>query len=327
MPTIDVCITVDAEFDINWAFSQPEKYRPIGMPSMERNVDGRSEGLGFLLDTLGRYGLPATFFVEVLAAHYFGLDEIRQLTGLVEAHGHDVQLHAHPCWRTFTESNWESSVRCSSPDDHWAGMGANAYPLLREAKDFFMKAVGRHPIAFRPGNLSVDSNLYGAINACGIPVSSAVGLGVFKPAERPLERWVAPLAASNVLEIPVASYWERSITRRHAKSLTITGTSWRTMQVFLEWASRENISPVVILTHASEFADIVTREPEKSIYQANQTNQQRLSQLAAFLNANTDRFNATTFSLSHQCWQEVSDKQFTAPALSRLHRTIERFMG
>jgi hypothetical protein len=74
---IDVCITVDIEFNLNHALTAPYRRSPTGAASVARMVGERSHGLGFMLGALRRFGLPPTFFVEVFNARHFGVGEMR----------------------------------------------------------------------------------------------------------------------------------------------------------------------------------------------------------------------------------------------------------
>jgi len=68
----DVCLTFDVEFTIGGAFSDPANKQPVSERSVFCDVDGESQGLGFILNTLSKHKLTATFFVEALNFHYFG---------------------------------------------------------------------------------------------------------------------------------------------------------------------------------------------------------------------------------------------------------------
>jgi hypothetical protein len=72
-------------------------------------VGDRSEGLGFLVETLSRYVLTATFFVETTQARYFS---DRMMGGYVDRllpADQDVQLHFHPCWLSFKDGKLDRS--------------------------------------------------------------------------------------------------------------------------------------------------------------------------------------------------------------------------
>lgn len=331
LPPLDVCISIDAEFDINHSLGQPDSHTPIGFASMQRLVDGDSHGLGFILDTLGAHDLPATFFIEVFCAHLFGIREVQKMVAQIRAADskHDIQLHAHPCWRYFRDPDWRNTVKTIRKNDSWAGRGAEALPMMRGAIELFTAIVGQPPLAFRSGNLQVDSDVHAALAQLGVPVSSSVGLGLTRPDEIALQRWITPTRLHGVLEVPVAAYTEPGLRGERIKCLTITGTSWPVTRGMLEWAHRTQSGPVVILTHASEFSTCINTEqgdPAQVGYRPNLLVQRRLQQLAKFLASERQRFNTTTFSASYATWQiggERRDARFTAPRHASLLRAME----
>lgn len=71
-PPTEICITIDTEFSIGGAFADPARYRPLSNELVDCTIDGRSEGLDFLLHILRDFRAHATFFVEVLQCFYFG---------------------------------------------------------------------------------------------------------------------------------------------------------------------------------------------------------------------------------------------------------------
>lgn len=327
MRPVDVYITVDAEFNINDSLENPENRSPIGFPSMERISSGRSHGLGFILDTLKASGLPGTFFVEVFCAHYFGVDEVKKMVGQIESAGsHDIQLHAHPCWRYFRDTEWRQTIKNIKKNDSWAGRGDSALPLLKEAVELFEVIVGRPPSVFRSGNLHVDADVHCALSALGVPVSSSVGLGLHEPTSPELRRWMMPVLSHGVFELPVTSYCEPNILGgARVKCLTLTGTTWPVMKSMLEWAYAMQSAPVVLLTHASEFSDERLDQNNHMVYEANQRNQQRFQLLCQYLRAEQHRFCVKDFSnISADTYASHGNENtyFTAPRLAGISRAI-----
>ncbi|NJO38754.1 MAG: hypothetical protein HC871_15560 [Rhizobiales bacterium] len=98
----EVVITIDTEFSVAGAFDDPTgQTRPVGEPNVTGLVDGKEQGLGFMLETFARHGAVATFFVETLHVRHFGLEPMGALARRIHAAGHDVQLHLHPLWLAF----------------------------------------------------------------------------------------------------------------------------------------------------------------------------------------------------------------------------------
>ena len=99
-----VCITIDTEFSIGGAFADASRI-PVAEPNVWCNVNGRSEGLGFMLDTFRRHRVEATFFVETVQRYYFKNDPMRPIVHQIRDAGHEVQLHSHPCWSLFEQQH------------------------------------------------------------------------------------------------------------------------------------------------------------------------------------------------------------------------------
>ncbi|MBS1139953.1 MAG: polysaccharide deacetylase [Proteobacteria bacterium] len=327
MKPVNVYITIDAEFNINDSLENPEQRSPIGFPSMARIDNGRSHGLGFILDTLNAAGLPGTFFVEVFSAHYFGIDEVKKMVRQIESAGdHDVQLHAHPCWRYFLDPEWRQTIKSIQKNDSWAGRGESALDLLKEAVELFEAITGRAPKVFRSGNLHVDADVHRALSAAGVPVSSSVGLGLHVPASPALRRWMRPILSHGVLELPVTAYSEPNLFGgERVKCLTVIGTSWPVMKSLLEWAYQEQSAPVVLLTHASEFSAERPGLPNEPKYQANTKNQRRFQLLCQYLQTERHRFCVKRFSdISPGAYPHgiVEKTHYTAPRLAGISRAI-----
>src|SRR5260370_2589505 len=113
---IEVCITIDTEFSIGGNFENPA-LTPVAEPIVLGSVGGKEEGLGFLLDSFAEFGIRATFFVETLQTAYFGDEPMGGIARRIAAAGHDVQLHLHPCWLHYEETEGPKPA----PHDSCAG--------------------------------------------------------------------------------------------------------------------------------------------------------------------------------------------------------------
>src|ERR1700737_1627327 len=105
-----VCITIDTEFSIGGAFADAS-CQPVAEPMVWCDVGGHSEGLGFLLNCFRTHRIKATFFVEALHRTYFRHDPMRPIARKIHDAGHDVELHAHPCWSVFEYHDWRARVK------------------------------------------------------------------------------------------------------------------------------------------------------------------------------------------------------------------------
>ena len=321
---IDVCLTVDLEFDLGGALGRPEECHPAGAPSVMRMVQNKSEGLGFFLETLAQHGLPATFFVEVFQSCHFGTGEMTSVVETIRRSGaHDFQLHTHPIWRELAHKDWRSNTSNIQLNDSFLGL-ENLRPILAEAIELFRQICGQPATTLRPGNLHVDMQVLRQAAELGLQGSSSVGLGYWMPKEAPLHIFNGTGHVGNLLEVPVATYHEIWPFSRKPKILTITGSSWPTLEGYLRWASRKLSTPVVLLTHASEFAEVVHRAPNGEItYRASSYNQAKLRRLCHYLASQPDKFRVTTFRKGLDQWKSMPAEQlppYQAPLISAAAR-------
>lgn len=320
--TTHVHITVDTEFNIGGAFAAPHTRRPVGAESVYCEVDGRSEGLGYLLRTLDNHGLRGTFFVEALNTAYFGDAPMGRIAAELHAHGQDVQLHLHPCWTYFLHDDWAERLERDPPNDDITRRSVEEIAtLIRAGADTFARWGLPDPKVLRTGGLRVGRSVYQAMRECGLPMASNIGLGVYRPAEAELCLYAECHAIEGIMELPVTTYSDfRLGSRIHHKTLTITGTSWPEMRTLLQRARAAELSDVVILTHPFEFVkhrDATYRE----LYR-DRVNQRRLSRLCAFL-AEEPGFRAVTMSERiGSCQPRDRNPLLTVPPAYALGRII-----
>lgn len=287
--TTQVCITIDTEFSIGGSFSDANS-SPVAEPAVWCEVDGRSEGLGFLLSCFRRYRVPATFFVEALQRHYFKHDPMRPIVSCILDDGHEVQLHAHPCWSVFKNTDWAERVKAMPPSDNFHGRSVeDSTMLLQECIEVFQEWGVPRPRVFRSGNLHHDDALYVALAGLGIPYSSNVGFAIFDSGDPRYQLYSGTHMRHGVLEMPILTFTDWSVVgRRHLKSLTICGTSFRETQTLLEKAYEAAIPLVVILTHPFEY--VQSKDPGFREVRRHTINQQRLTKLCEYLDQHRDRF-------------------------------------
>jgi peptidoglycan/xylan/chitin deacetylase (PgdA/CDA1 family) len=326
---LEVAITVDVEFTIAGAFADPLHRRPIGTESVDCPIGGRNAGLDFILDTLEMHGLRGVFFVEALNTHYFGDDPMGRIAQRIRARGHDVELHAHPCWTIFAYGDWRDRVTANAPCDSFADLDDAA---IESALWHGIKAFDRWslppPVAFRAGNLAADLRTYACLERCGIPIASNIGVGVCRPRDDALfleggRHWIG-----GTLEVPVSSYPDirlPGVTRW--KSLTVIGTgAWEARQ-WLNGAARMGIGPIVVLTHPSEF---VLGHDGNGPLRDNAVSRRRLQQLCGFLAQNADVFEVVTFADRAKTWTNgpgTGNPRWHASALARALRVVENRAG
>lgn len=284
-----VCITIDTEFSIAGAFSHPTLC-PVAEPMVTCDVAGRSEGLGFLLATFRKHSIPATFFVEALNRHYFRHDPMAPIARRIHDHGHEIELHVHPCWSVFQHANWRERVRADPrQDDFFGRTETESLTLIRQGIAAFRDWGLPAPQVFRAGNLHHDDTLYKALAHSGIAYSSNIGLAVFNSGDPRYALYGGRHQRHGVIECPILTYSDWHIGRRpHLKTLAIAGTSFAEMKTVLEQAHARGISLVVILTHPFEY--IQSRDANLGHARRHGIAQARLAALCDYLDHNRERF-------------------------------------
>jgi peptidoglycan/xylan/chitin deacetylase (PgdA/CDA1 family) len=284
-----VCITIDTEFSIAGAFENAA-FEPIAEPMVWCDVDGRSEGLGFLLEQFEQHQVPATFFVEALHRFYFKNDPMRPIVHRIHDAGHEVQLHAHPCWSVFQHEDWAARVRMQPRQDDFFGRSEDdSVRLIEQGIETFSDWGMPRPKVFRSGSLQHDDALYRALARAAIPYSSNVGLAIFDSGDPDYRMYSGRHVRHGVAEFPVLTFCDwRLGGRRHLKSLTIAGTSFAETRTLLDRAQLAGVPLVVILTHPFEY--VQSRDIGRRPARRHAVNQQRLSALCQYLDQNRDRF-------------------------------------
>lgn len=284
-----VCITIDTEFSIAGAF-QDAACQPVAEPMVWCDVDGRSEGLGFLLEQFKQHRVPATFFVEALHRSYFKHDPMQPIVRRIQDDGHEIQLHAHPCWSVFDHPDWRERVRQQPRQDDFFGRAEDdSVRLIEQGIDTFRDWDLPRPQVFRSGSLQHDDTLYRALARTGIPYSSNVGVAIFDSGDPAYRMYSGHHERHAVVECPVLTFCDWQLGgRRHLKSLTIAGTSFAETRSLLDQAQRAGIPLVVVLTHPFEY--IQSRDIGRQRARRHGVNQQRLSALCQYLDANRERF-------------------------------------
>lgn len=319
-----ICITIDTEFSIAGAFADPDRRRPMGEENVTCPIGGGEQGLGFLLGTFNDYGVPATFFVETLQSAYFGDAPMGRMVERLLTAGQDVQLHVHPCWRTFSRADWRETLPADkAPNDNCDGMDvAELHDTITEASRALTRIGVADIVAMRTGNLRADRGVYRAQAACGIPVASNIGVALNRPSDADLCLAGGRHRIEGVLEVPVLTYTQLELgPRRFDRLLTTTATSAAETEGLLWQAHRAGVPTIVLLTHPFEFIKGDRLRPEHQ--RINRVNQGRLRRLCAFIAANPQSFEAVSFAGAAPGWlakPDVPAPDLRAPLLPVLAR-------
>lgn len=302
---IDVCLTVDVEFAMNQALTNPRR-QPIGPEWIYGcGVRGRSEGLGYVLDCLDRHRLQATFFTEAFGAYCFGEEAMHGVVADLLDHGQDVQMHLHPVWLYYRLPEWREELpRLPRPRDIFLDFSPHEIAgWLDDGAGLLARWTGRRPIAFRAGNLAAGRVLYQGMLEAGILLASNVGVALSRPRDSELLWYAGRQQIDGVTEIPVTSY-RRPLSHDRLLLLTLTGSALPEMRAVLTRAWRAGVGPIVVLLHPHDLHRVAGVGAEgKPVFQADRLRQGRLERLCAWLAAHPERFRVTTFGAEAARWQ------------------------
>ena len=235
MPKPNVFITIDTEHSIGGAFADPA-LKPVGNDKrIYGRVDGKEYGIPLIMDIADRYGIPLTFFVEVLNKYYFGEDETREVCEYILGRGHDVQLHLHPNYLNFREENpgaqrYRDNMSAYSLEEQSA--------LIAEGKELLTRYCGRAPVAFRAGNYGADANTLKALKANSILMDSSYNAAFSKHGRRiHTEQLNDAVEIDGVWELPITNFIENIPLRgERLKPLDINGVSLAEMKAVIHQA-------------------------------------------------------------------------------------------
>ena len=320
-----VVITVDVEPSIAGAFSDPARFEPLIHEPVWGEVDGKSQALGFLLATLKKYHLTATFFVETAHVAYFPEHAMgAYVRRLVDA-GQDVQLHLHPSWLSYRNDSAKRGGRVSDQcsdltDDRLAA-------LILEGRERIRAWTGKAPDCMRTGNFSVSRSIYETIHEAGIRASSNICLAVFRPPQEALWMSGGLQQIDGVVEMPVTCFTDRGpIGRGRLRPMQVTACGFEELRTNLINLHAAGGSIAVIVTHPFEF--LKWSGNAFSRLRPNQLVQRRFDRLCAFLAENRDRFDTVPIETIKP------DDIISEPAielsgnpLSSIRRSIENFVN
>ena len=317
---LEVTITVGTAFSIGGAFTEPDKYKPVGARSAM--CDG--DGLPFMLECFKQFNIKASFFIETGQACYFGDEPMAEIAKIIMDAGHDVQLLIHPCWYYYDESGKFSK------NDSCAERDYDELKLIFE-KSFatFERMTARKPDAIRCGNMQVDQQVYKIINELGVPLSSSIGLNMHTPPGKSYLLCSGRRKFDGVMEVPLFTYRDKDVMGGFAKkTLQMTSCSWREMRYLLKNARNEGFENILLLTQPFDY--IKKRDVQYNEITRNRVNQERLIKLCEFITENPEHLTTRTFGDEVEVWRSQEQKnntKFRVPTRYRNMRKIENFIN
>lgn len=292
MSKINVFITVDTEHSIGGAFRDPN-FKPVGNDRrIFGRIEGKDYGIPLIMDIADRYGIPLTFFVEVLNKHYFGEEESREVCRYIIDRGHNVQLHLHPNYLNFSLP--EPSNR-HFLDQMYSYSLEQQRDLIEDGKRTLMEHGVPTPVAFRAGSFGADRNTLCALALSGFLVDSSYNRSSLGKGCRLTGFDLADAThIENIWEFPVTNFFERSfVGGGRYRPLDVNGISFAEIHKVLTQSLDNGPSNITILMHSFSF--IKPLDPQYQKIRPRIRVIKRFENLCRYLAQNGHQFRVMSF--------------------------------
>lgn len=324
---LKVFITVDTEV---WPDSLKWPHTPLAADrGLSREIDWyfyggkrvEPRGVPYQLRVLADAGLKATYFVDPLFATAAGMVPLREVVGMIRAHGQEIGLHLHPEW--LTDPRCEALPKFGGPILH-RYHERDQCELIRVGLDRLRDADAGSVESFRAGSFGASRSTLRALRQNGIRYDSSLNAR-FRPSFPDLPANVRestqPVTLDGVWEIPITHFIDRSPGGR--RPLHVCAASLGEFCTVLRHAADSQWFGVVIVMHSFEFVrvDQLSRGKDAT---SQRLLAHRFERLCAFLGKNTDRFQTCHFSDLEG--DVVSAPLDPTPAISSYTRTASRYL-
>ena len=281
-----ILITVDTEFSIGGHFKN-KKLKPVPADRhIYCKINKKDYGINLIMDILERYNHKGVFFVETESRFYFGQEAIFTIIEDIKDRGHEVQLHAHPNYRSFiNEHRMSDDMRKYSLEEQTN--------IINDALRFLSSYGIENILAFRSGGFYSDLNTIKAIQNNGIKYSSNYNIAY------PNCDYVDNNHLKNdiflidqVFELPLTCYRQFPL-RKTWNSFQISATSYAEFKAALNHYYNQQIQLITILTHSFEFVrpndiQFSTIAPKRLLIR-------RFDNICNFLARHVDKFEVITY--------------------------------
>lgn len=149
----EIYLTIDTEDDY---FTKPHMLTGEGI--------GEEFGAYGILEILDRYGLLATWFINVYEAHrHDDPATVERLVKAIHERGHEIALHTHP------SDDLDLYTRAL----YWFD-AEQQKEILGYGADLIEKWTGSHPVSFRAGGYVLNDETFEALASLGFRIDSSV---------------------------------------------------------------------------------------------------------------------------------------------------------
>ncbi|OOG24896.1 hypothetical protein B1C78_07750 [Thioalkalivibrio denitrificans] len=249
MPTLKVLITTDVEiWPDGWDRMGPEDFKASYRKYILGDTPRGQYGLPFQLRLLDEHGLHGVFMVETLFTHGYGIEPLRDIVGLIQERGQEVQLHLHPEWIDKFDTPILPRLRGYYMHQY---TDEEQRTLLRMGLNSLREAGVDNVSAFRAGSYGAGHSTLEALAAVGLRYDTShnqVYQGDACLIDNP-PHLSQPAKIGGVWELPITCFREPS---GRIRPLQIHACSLAEIQRTLIHAREQGWHNVVIVLHGSE---------------------------------------------------------------------------
>jgi hypothetical protein len=291
--------TVDTEISMGGAWEHPGR-RPLSIDQRIFCKKGEQVwGVPLIADVLGRYGMKATFFCEMLASEVTGAQETERYVHYLMSRGQDVQLHAHPVFWFYARQLASSPIGApvTAPrelTDRCLDLPPKLEEeLLQLACERLRLFSGQQPVAFRAGGYAADEDTLEILGRLGITIDSSYN-PAFRPSFPNYQYSANEVRKLNgVFEVPVTVFRMSLPQNGGVMPFEISAVSLREMKAVLEHAHSVGQQVVVAVFHS--FSAVKPKDIFYTDFRLDRIVARRLEGLAQYLIQNSDKFEVMTF--------------------------------
>ena len=242
-----------------------------------RSINCDGYGVGWQMDRLDAHRLTGVFFVDPMPALVYGPDVIARIVELIVARGHEAQLHLHPEWLAWADTQPVGDRRGRSIGDFSFD---DQVTLITLARQMLIDAGAPPPMAFRAGNYGANDDTLRALAGLGLRWDSSFNptcLG--DPCQIGLTaHQIDPVERLGMTEVPVSAIEDRPGHLRHAQVCAVSATE---MTEALYHAAATKRPSFTIVTHSFE---MMSRDRKR----ANRTVMKRFDAMCAAVSRHPD---------------------------------------
>jgi len=319
-----VVLTVDTEPSVAGVFQDPDNRLPLIDEPVAGLVDGRSEALGFIVETLKANGLVGTFFVETLHTRAFPASSMGRYVDQLLAAGQDVQLHIHPVWRTWRDGRLHPVNRST---DACADLGrAELADVMGAGREQIRAWTGHPATGVRAGNFSTSKTVFEASADAGLAYSSHICLALVRPPEPELALAGGAATIAGMRELPVTCFVDRSVAGwGRLRPLQVNALSGAEMATMLSRMQASSQPVAMVVTHPF---DLLKRlDKQFTGMRADRIVQARWRSLCAFLATNQDRFETVTLATAASTVRAAAPPKLVGHHVLATGRTMQNYVN